>query len=367
MKKLRILFSVLAILILMAPASYGKQLSFGDGQIEADVLDSWELITEEESSEELLDAFGWSKEEAFDQMSEQHIVLLGQRRSGKQTERLEIRYGYDDEYREDYKDYTEDELEEYGQTYYLEQILSGAVTGMETFGSESWDDPEVIETSWSSFVCSRGAVANGGTTTYYAVYDTVVEGTQASLIFSSQDADFSSSQKKEMDSIVSSYYDDGYYTAVWDDSEYDYDDEYDDDENYDSYEIGTAVPWIIVFIWFIAFLGLVLFKKASTEGKSVTGFVKEKAAGHDLSSITGNAIFAKKDRKKGAEKQAGSSTARRKNFAGENTFREAEYRTGSAGASDESYLKSLKTLLDSGLLTRAEYQEMVEKHRSRRS
>lgn len=203
------------------------------------------------------------------------------------------------------------------------------------------------------------------------------------MVFSEGDSSGVTSKESEIaQKIVNTYCDYGYYNEYVGIGIEDYDD-YEEEEDADS-GFGFVVPIILAIGAFV----LKVFeqrtkspskpKKAKKKSAAINlPFEKKdpRSATHDIAKKTGRKIFTPKNKtddlqlfadkmpKRNPPKRQLASAAPKHKSSQTSRTTTAQRKSQYASTAEERYIKSLEVLRKSGLLTKEEMQEMIDKHR----
>lgn len=357
MKRLHIIFSIILVLFLAAPYCYADSMNMESGQISMDVPAGWNVITTEQFSQEAGTFFDITEKQSIDYLQTAGKVFLGEKtfKRGDKSHKssMEINYNPYTNDMESYDEYAEEDLKAIYETEGT-TIISEALNNDDDF--ETSGDPKIINGTWGPYV--QIDLMNQDTKYGKAncrLYYTVKEGVLVSFIFSSYEGSPQADEIKDAEAMVKSYEDTGYYydyTGIDDEVDDTY---YDDGDNW----ITIMIPIIIAVI--AGTLGLL--KKSGDTGRTANTSSQPKMQKQQV------VVNQQQERPVMAEEKTPKRIIPKIQpikADGKTVAMRSASGPRKAKSSEESYEASLKTLLDSGLLTKDEYRDMLDKHNRRR-
>lgn len=369
MKRLWILFFAFAIMVSAAPFSYGQSLPLRDGQINFELPDGWEDMepgTYDQLTQEYYNATAEELENYDDVVSE--LLLLKHKEFAGMPATVELLYSNDDYGQIDYADCDEEELAEYFDDYGYELTESVLPKG-ENY-RETSRDQQLLETSASGDVFIQANVKEQTETEKeirYRVYYTVKSGCVITILLTCYGDQVPSQAEAEAEQMVTGFSDDGYYDVYAGNGEV-----FGDDEDFDLWEDedssdGMGMIFLLLAIAPVAAAALRFWsKKEDGPPAASSAFSEEEEPRKEAASaeVSQSAPVSREPRE---QKQAKAKASKFYPLKADGKVMQVRSREsaqpGRAKTADESYLGSLKTLRDSGLLTKEQYQEMVEKHK----
>lgn len=341
MKKIRILFFAVVVFLLSAASfAYGETVFLEDDQIQIDVPQGWSDVPEETYSD-LIPSY--VEQEDFDPENAEDYGLLMVRHKafsegGSQRDvTMELLYLEDYEGQVNYDECSEEQLESYYLDY-SEAVMDRMLP--QTTNTRSWSYAfQTVEGEWGPFLIQdMQEESDDGKKINYHLYYTVKEGCIVGFLLTSAGGQMPEQAVSEGDETVISFVDEGYYenyVGVYED-----DDEY-EEPGFDSIEGGSFLAEILIVLVVAGIGGLVSMAKRS----------ETRSGSHAFGSL-----------KKKSSVQEKSTAAPQKIRTEEKPLKRSSAQTADA---DKNYIESLKTMVKSGLLTKEQYQEMVEKHRKK--
>ncbi|MCQ4638136.1 hypothetical protein NE619_15480 [Anaerovorax odorimutans] len=362
MRKLRILFSLFVIMLLAAPFSYGAKQSFGDGKIEVDMPDGWQVVDEADYESVVRAVCGCTQETAAGYMEYFHSIMMAEDPSADPKAMMQLLYTteYEEDRQADFNEYSREELEDFCRDEDGKTVLQDAILFL-TFGApEIGDEFEVLSTDWGNFIHAqvRERTDSPGAYIYHQVYFTMRDSAVITFCLTTNGPPAKKSLQ-DMESAVTSFSDSGWYDSYTVYGE--------DDGDYEDYDYGTDgdvwTSFIVIAIILVIGGGLAAQKKRGMSSSRMRRAASNKGQGggqqqSDRSMDRHTAFSSSETEKKGRIKIPKMKSVK----ADGKMVQVRNESTGRAKTPDESYMESLRTLLDSGLLTKEEYQDMIEAH-----
>lgn len=358
MRKFRMLLLLLVMMLLAAPFCYGSEQSFGDGQVKVDFPGSWRVVDEADRKDVLRVVCSGTEEEVSQYMDYYHSLLMAEDPSADPKAMIQILYStdYGDDDQMDFSDCTEEELEVFYRDQDGKEVLDNAALFL-TFGlTDSTDEAEVVLTDWGKFLHTQMKESmKDGSQLYHQMYYTM-KGSAVITLSLTTSGPPSEQSVKDMEKVVSSFSDSGWYDDYILDSEAvdGYEDDY---EENDVGWIGFAIPVIVLTIVAMT----VAAQKKAKGGK--TGYDRKRPAGvgqeRERMTASENTAYSASEKKK----HTGIKIPKTKSVKADGkAIQVRDSGPAKAKTPDESYLESLRTLMASGLLTKEEYRDMVDAH-----
>lgn len=358
-KSRRKLIACCAVLLAFFTTIYAyadEYYGFRDGDIKLVLPDNWD-VTEIEAQ----DSEGKLCEH----------ILTAQETDSDQPLKLDVYFSYDEVFDDEYFYISgdEDEALDYYDLYgskAIENLYSEYLMQDSDSAGFSWDQSEFFDGEWNGFlkvdvyvqadIDGDGKEEKRSDIVYItpAMTDDSNYVVNEMLVFNNGTAaGLSSSDRSSAENIADEFYDYGYETAMTGDYRINDYDEYDD------FDIGEAamsilsaiIPLIVVVVSAAA---AVRFGTKRKNGAKAFKLAKD----NTNTSWTGTAPqsnFKKAERKTKAKPQQSKQTV----------YRASSAQTSSGADIERGYMESLKTLYKSGLLTKSEMNEMLEKHQQR--
>lgn len=355
MKRLHIIFSIILVFFVAAPYSYADTMSMEDGQITMELPAGWNVITTEQYSQEAGDYFDITEDQAETYLQTAGKVFLGEKtfKNGGTNHQssLEISYNPYSDNTGSYDEYTTEDLEDIYDDE-GESIIS-TVFNYED-GPNASGTPKVVNGKWGPFIQIDLTDQDAETgNDKYRLYYTVKEGVIISFVLTSEGGAPTADEIKDVEAMIKSYEDTDYYYSYMGLNE-DEDDTY---SNEDDFGGGiTAVAIIIVVA-----AGIFAFLKSEGQGRSASRQSRNQNQGANANRPQERPVMAEEKSPKRTIPKFQSIKA-----DGKAVVMRSAGGSKKAKSAEESYTASLKTLLDSGLLTKEEYREMLNRHNRRR-
>ena len=342
MKK-RVVAIITALMMFIPMAAYADTEEFMDGAITMDVPEDWECYDSDTSTHYALGEY--SNTHIFTAMRDKAVFNM-------------MCIVDEDCYMDDAKDYSyEDQKDSYldgGKAIVkklLEDIADGYGFSLQVVGD--------VESEYTDYLKIKVKFDNDACHDIYVYFAESYEGLHEVFVlkpFNIQTGRLSDGDIEDAEYMIASlefdeadfadYFNDEYYydadfsddEEYYDDEDYDYDDEWEDDET----DITGFIMFIIAAISLISFLSG-LGKSESSEGD-----------GDEAEELKYESYVEDREEKVEVEKEEESSI--KVPYIEREEPEEVTYQS-SAG-----YEESLKSLLDSGLITKKEYKELLKKH-----
>ncbi|MCI9596203.1 MAG: hypothetical protein HFE75_02690 [Firmicutes bacterium] len=369
MKRLWILLFSLAVMVSTASFSYGGSMSLQDGWISFELPDGWEDM-EPGRRDQLTQEYynvSWADLES-DQGKEAELLFFKYKEFAGVPATVELLYASDYYGQIDYRDCGQEELAEYFDDYGYELIESILPKGEND--REISLDQQQLETSESGDVFIQANVKVETETEkelQYRIYYTVKSSCVITVLLTCYGDEVPSQAEAEAEQMIMGFSDDGYYDLYTGNGEIFEDDEglWDDDSS-----SGTGMIFLLLAIAPIAAAAWNFWKKEADGPPAAARAFSEGSEGEEKreqaapAEVSQPVSVPREPLKKENPKEKLSKFYPLKADGKVVQVRSKEnLRPSGARAADESYLDSLKTLLDSGLLTKEQYREMIEKHK----
>lgn len=369
MKRLRILFFALVVMVSTASLSYGESMSLQDGQIGFDLPDGWEDMEPgayDQLTQEYYNATVEELENYDDVVSE--LLLLKYKEFAGMPATVELLYSNDDYGQIDYRDCDEEELAEYFDDYGYALIDDLLPKG--EHDREFSRDQQLLETSASGDIFVQANVKEETETEKdirYRVYHTVKSGCVITILLTCYGDQVPSQAEAEAEQMVTGFSDDGYYDVYAGNGEV-----FGDDEDFDLWEDedssdGMGMIFLLLTIAPVAAAALRFWsKKEDGPPAASSAFSEDEEPQKEAASVEVSQpmpIQREPQEQKQSKAKASKFYPLKTDGKVVQVGSRESAQSSRAKTADESYLGSLKTLLDSGLLTKEQYREMVEKHR----
>lgn len=377
MRRLWILFFTVAVIFSTASFSYGESVSLRDGQIDFELPNGWEDMEPGEHDQLIQEYYGDTAEELEnygDETSE--LLLLKYKEFAGMPATVELLYDNDPYGQIDFTDCDEADLAEYFEDYGYEWIDSTLLPQGEHY-REITRDEQLLEAVGSGDIFVQANVKEETEiekSIQYRVYYTVKNNCVITILLTCYGDEVPDQMEAEATQMVTGFSDDGYYN-VYDGAIYE------DDEGLweeDDSSGGVGVFFLLAALVPLVTAGINLLNK-NEDKKSAAASVFKKV-GDSGSQAESAPVEASQPAP--AQKTQPVSVSQKPSKPAEQIRAKASKfyplkadgkvvqvrstesaRPSKAKTADESYLGSLKTLLDSGLLTKEQYREMVEKHK----
>ena len=363
-KRIRIFAVLFIALTFLASASlaYGASslYSVRDEKIEIELPDEWTIVEEDVSNSEGM------AEKILTASVEQSNYML------------DLNVFFIKEDTDDYIYFLEDKpAAMYYYDTYGKDIVEEFYADRGDYELLSLSEPEVYDGEWISFLKITATVQNAGGPPYEElIYLTAANVTvHKLLIFSTHDQSYGAAEiEAAAEPIVESFYDYGYDEEMLGISE--------EDEPEQSGNAGPIIMALYILIPIIV-IGTIIAKgvaKSKSKRKETDGLHIDKAQSINTNTnrktkdragkwkAAGKAAFSNSktsDTFKTSDTLEGKLSAKDRSHSPDTLVRSAEQRTIHSDAGTK-YVECLKTLHKSGLLTKEELREMIDKYEGRR-
>lgn len=364
-KSIFVTFIIALLLISMTAFAYGAELeadTYRDGKIEISFPETSDI-------EEI--AIDESRDAVFEH------ILAADMNDGEGSIHFDMYYSSDESeefiYFHEDKDGAFNYYDEYG-----EEVLKDIIGEISEDELLSLGEPEYYQSEWVTYLKVKAVFEkeNGGDRYDSLIYITAdsVEDMLINkvMIFSGHNGAVTAEEmESEVQPVIDSFYDYGYDEKMAGVSE-------DDDYYGDSSDTGFVFgEYFEIFIGLIVLICVVLFKRGF--GSRISEKLSNRRAGKNPAGKhlykegkkgpAAEALY-KKSRKNPAENPLHKIRRREKKTQVEHEFRKRSeskahssiHKFTRSPDAEDRYIESLKTLLKSGLLTREEMNEMIEKH-----
>lgn len=376
MKRLRILFFVCVIVVFTASFSYGESMSLQDEQISFELPAGWADLEPGEYDRITKEYYNAAEEELEESREDAaELLLLKYKEFAGVPCTVELLYASDNYGQLDYEDCDEEELSSYFDDYgypFIQDMLPQSQNSVEISQGE-----EILSGDWGPFlvgdVKEQTIMAKD---IRYRVYYTVKEGCTVTILLTCYGTQIPSQAEAEAEQMVKSFSDEGYYTFYIGSGDTFEDDEFDDvwDDESSSFDI-TGLMFVLIGLGPVIAAAVNFWNKKDDEGAGASVSMEDNRPEKQVVQM--KETPPEQTRRelpkplKTPKPKPNPKAAVSKFYPVKEDGKVVQVRSREtsqprrAKTSDESYLSSLKTLLDSGLLTKAQYREMIEKHNKR--
>lgn len=356
MRKFRMLMLLMLIVLLAAPLSYGSEQTFGDGQVKIDLPENWQVVDEADREDVLRVVCSAEEKEVSQYMDYYHSLMMAEDPSADPKAMMQILYttDYSDAAEMDFSDCTDEELEAFYQEQEGKSVLENAVLFL-TFGvTETSDEMEILSNSWGKFIHAQMTeTMQDGSKLYHQMYFTK-KGSAVITLSLTTSGPPSKQSVGDIEEVVSSYSDDGWYDDYMMAADTDsYDDEYSDSDD----------GWMVYAFLIIIVVCAVIYVAAGKRTNSAAAGYGRRPADRKQEQVQMTAGETTGYPPASDKRKVSIKLPKTKSVTADGkSMQVRDSQEVKAKTPDESYLESLRTLMDSGLLTKEEYRDMVEAH-----
>lgn len=358
MKRRLIPLFVLIMILSATTVCYGDNTEkFKYDLISVSFPSSWEIVNEEDEMESVAEGTDFSWLEIEDLFIENDMIFFASKGSESSKMWLQLRYlsspeteGYSIE---DTYSYTKSELKEFHDTY-GDEIIEDLTGSMDR---DLVIKESVYENDTDCYI--KVTLKNESRGKEDIIYYMPREGSVVAFIAGGSKKSLTKKETSELEkSIISTFSDDGYY-------DYLSGDESEGMEDYDDFPVDTVTGIIVAVIVFLIYR----VRKTMAENGYTGVDGAAQAVETIISDIKGK--FNRGDNGTSVSRPAQPKKKSTTLYTPANG-QQRDRKTNSLpeqkrdSTSSRRYMESLKSLLDSGLLTREEYNEMVAKYKNRR-